>query len=165
MPPDMKQIAGLFNDVDCIETIRNEKHDNLEQMAIDWLRDARYQLMRSIEVEYYKLAASIDNPTRQRSWALYPRDRLSISTNRHPPILRPYSTAIRNNIQELMDACGFNSTVTAIQVSETGGFYSVDIKFPARLTDGRNGHIPRTLHVKDTIDTTVASNFARLIKD
>ena len=50
MPPDMKQIAGLFND--CIETIRNEQHDNLEQMAIDWLRDARYQLMRSIEAEY-----------------------------------------------------------------------------------------------------------------
>ena len=50
MPPDMKQISGLFND--CIETIRNEKYDNLEQMAIDWLRDARYQLMRKIEAEY-----------------------------------------------------------------------------------------------------------------
>jgi hypothetical protein len=55
----MKQIAGLFND--CIETIRNEKHDNLEQTAIDWLRDARYQLMRSIEAEYEMLILSIPN--------------------------------------------------------------------------------------------------------
>jgi hypothetical protein len=43
-------------------------------------------------------------------------------------------------------------------------YYSVTIKFPARLTGARNEHIPRTLHVKDAIDTAVASNFARLIK-
>ncbi|KIM89329.1 hypothetical protein PILCRDRAFT_813260 [Piloderma croceum F 1598] len=159
MPLDMKQIAGLFND--CIETIRNEKHNNLEQMAIDWLRDARYKLMRDIETEYYKLAASIANPTQQQGWALYPHDKLTIHTIRYASILRLYATAITNNIQELMDTCGFNSTVTAINASEYG-FCSVDIKFPARL---RNEDIPRTLRVKDSIDTAVASSFARLIID
>ena len=55
----MKEIAGLFND--CIETIRNEKHENLEQMAIDWLKDARYQLMRNIEAEYEIMILSTPN--------------------------------------------------------------------------------------------------------
>ena len=50
MSTDMQQIAGLFND--CIEAIRDEKHDNLEQMAIDWLKGGRIRLMRSIEAEY-----------------------------------------------------------------------------------------------------------------
>jgi hypothetical protein len=113
---------------------------------------------------YYKLAASIANPTQQQGWALYPHDKLSICTIHHASILRPYATAITNNIQELMDTCGFNSTVTAVNASEYS-FYSVQIKFPARLTDARNGRIPRTLRVKDTIDTAVASSFARLIKD
>ena len=62
-----------------------------------------------------------------------------------------------------MDACGFNSTVTHIGGVQDD-FYLVTIKFPARLTNAHNEHIPRTLHVKDTIDTAVASNFARLIK-
>jgi len=114
---------------------------------------------------YYKLAASIKNPTQQQDWALYPGNKLVIDTVRHAPILRPYATAIRNNIQELMDGCGFNSTVIDIPSScFHGDFYSVDIKFPDRLTDARNKHIPQTLHIKDAIDTTVASNFARLIK-
>ena len=114
---------------------------------------------------YYKLAASIDKPTQQKNWALSPHRQLEIYTIRHAAILCPYATAIRNNIQELMDACGFNSTVTANTIN--GGFYSVEITFPDRLTDARHhrhDHIPRTLHVKDTIDTTVASKFARLIK-
>src|SRR5882724_10094935 len=59
MSTNMKQIAGLFND--CIDTIRSEKHDNLEQMAVDWLTDARYQLMRSIEDEYEILILSTPN--------------------------------------------------------------------------------------------------------
>ena len=113
---------------------------------------------------YYKLAASIENPTRQQSWALYPHDHLSIFSIRCAPILRPYTTAIKNNIQELMDTCGFNSTVIPITGCGPDSFYAVEIKFPHRLTDARNGHIPRTLHVKDTIDTAVASNFARLIE-
>ena len=179
----MKQIAGLFND--CIETIRNENYDNLEQMAIDWLKDARYQLMRKIEAEYetlilstpncgahsflfigryYKLAASRKNPTQQRSWALNSHEHLSVLTISHPPILRPYATAIRNNIKALMDGCGFHSTVSTLGFSDHGDSYAVHIHFPDRLTDARNKRIPRTLLVKDAIDTTVASNFARLIE-
>jgi hypothetical protein len=113
---------------------------------------------------YYKLAASIENPIQQQSWALYPHEHLSIYTIHYAPILRPYTTAIKNNIQELMDACGFNSTVVPVTGCGPDSFYAVKIKFPHRLTDARNGHIPRTLHVKDTIDTAVASNFSRLIE-
>ena len=63
-----------------------------------------------------------------------------------------------------MDACGFRSTVRAINGYSSGDYYSVSIRFPARLTGARNEHIPRTLHVEDAIDTAVASKFARLIK-
>jgi len=63
-----------------------------------------------------------------------------------------------------MDACGFNSTIMAITSYSSDDYYAVRIHFPDRLTTARNEHIPRTLHVKDTIDTAVASNFARLIK-
>jgi hypothetical protein len=49
MAPDLKQVAALFND--CIETIRNERHAGLEQMAVDWLKGARYDVMRKIEAE------------------------------------------------------------------------------------------------------------------
>jgi len=49
----MKQIAGLVDD--CIETIQNEKHHNLEQMAIHWLRDA---LMQSIKAGHEILIPS-----------------------------------------------------------------------------------------------------------
>jgi hypothetical protein len=60
-----------------------------------------------------------------------------------------------------MYACGFNSKVTTIDASELGGFYSAEIKFPDRLTDARNGHISRSLHVK-AIDTAVASNTSKV---
>jgi hypothetical protein len=50
MAPDLKQVAALFND--CIEAIRNERHDNLHETAVQWLKDARYQLMRQIESQY-----------------------------------------------------------------------------------------------------------------
>jgi hypothetical protein len=63
-----------------------------------------------------------------------------------------------------MDACGFNSTVIAINGFSSDDYYSVQINFPDRLTDARNERIPQTLQVKDAIDTAVASNFARLIK-
>jgi len=53
MAPDLKQVAALFND--CIETIRNEKHDHLEAMARKWLTEARYAVMRKVEAE------SVDN--------------------------------------------------------------------------------------------------------
>jgi hypothetical protein len=113
---------------------------------------------------YYKLAASIDNPTKQQSWALNPSDKLLISTIPHAAILRPYAKAIINNIQELMDACGFNSTVTAITGFSSDDYYAVQINFPDRLTNARNEPIPQTLRVNDAIDTAVAGNFARLIK-
>jgi hypothetical protein len=47
MATDLKQIVRMFND--CIEAIRNETHDNLEEVAVQWLKGARYQVMRSIE--------------------------------------------------------------------------------------------------------------------
>jgi hypothetical protein len=50
MAPDLKQIGALFNG--CIETIRDEAHENLHETAVQWLKDARYQLMRQIEAKY-----------------------------------------------------------------------------------------------------------------
>lgn len=50
MTADLKQVAALFND--CIEVIRNQQHLGLEQIAIEWLKGARYDLMRKVEAEY-----------------------------------------------------------------------------------------------------------------
>jgi HD superfamily phosphodiesterase len=49
MAPDLKQIAALFHD--CIEAIRNERHENLHESAVRWLKEARYELMRQIEAQ------------------------------------------------------------------------------------------------------------------
>ena len=62
-----------------------------------------------------------------------------------------------------MDSCGFNSTVSAVP-SAGSDFFAVKIRFPDRLTNAHNERIPRILHVKDSIDTTLAINFARLIE-
>jgi hypothetical protein len=47
---DLKQVAAIFND--CIETIRNQRHPNLKKQAVEWLKTARYQLMRQVEAEF-----------------------------------------------------------------------------------------------------------------
>ena len=116
-------------------------------------------------LRYYKLASSINNPTQQQSWALRPTEHLFIATIRHAPISRIYARAIINIIKELMDACGFNSTVIAVK-SHPGDCYTGKIIFPRLLRDPRNQNcdVPRTLHVEDTIDTALARKLARLIK-
>jgi hypothetical protein len=110
------------------------------------------------------LTASIDKPTQQKNWTLHPNSELHIFTPSHTPILRPYSTAIINNIQELMDSCGFNSTVMAISNYCDEVSYCVTINFPHCLMDAHNEQILQTLHVNDGIDTAVASTLATLIE-
>jgi hypothetical protein len=50
MHPDFKQVAALFNDY--VETIRNEHHEGLQGLAVEWVKGARHKLMRDIEKEY-----------------------------------------------------------------------------------------------------------------
>jgi hypothetical protein len=47
---DLKQVAAIFND--CIEAIRNQRHPNLKKTAVEWLKGARYQLMREVEAQF-----------------------------------------------------------------------------------------------------------------
>jgi hypothetical protein len=63
MAADLKQVAALFND--CIETIRNQQHAGLEQMAIEWLKGTRYEVMRKIEAECVENSSQLECPHSQ----------------------------------------------------------------------------------------------------
>jgi hypothetical protein len=93
---------------------------------------------------YYKLAQSRDNPNAQPSWALDPSADLHLWTTAQPPILKPYETAIAQNLQMLMADCGFNAAVFPLRHS-----YDINIRFPERIANRPRSVIPQLLQIDD----------------
>jgi hypothetical protein len=57
-----------------------------------------------------------------------PSKHLSIFTEKHAAILKPYTCAIKANLRQLMDDCGFDATVFCIN-TESGIFYAIHLYF------------------------------------
>ncbi|KAJ7289218.1 hypothetical protein C8J57DRAFT_1706105 [Mycena rebaudengoi] len=148
MPPtpepfDLKQVGALFSH--CISVIRDEnKSANLEPLAIKWLRNARYDVMRRVEKEYYVLANSRGKPQIQPPWAVDPSKPLRMSTPRASLVLLPYFPAFRDNLSQLLRDCGFHPEVTAVDDT-----FLIEIRFPRQLGNDDPSEIPHTLHIND----------------
>ncbi|KAK6996966.1 hypothetical protein R3P38DRAFT_3221494 [Favolaschia claudopus] len=173
---DLKQVGQLFNDT--IDAIRDDADvDALEPDAVEWLKGARYRLMREIEQAYYSLERARDTPMSQPAWALDPTEFLHLSTTPVPGPLKPYIPAMLDNLRELLTACGFHARVDTLV-----WWITVNISFPAKVTVGAAGAShpkKRTLHIDDEFSmaggkrrqiTTAGSglftggNFARLVE-
>ncbi|KAK7001355.1 hypothetical protein R3P38DRAFT_3048694 [Favolaschia claudopus] len=173
---DLKQVGKLFNDT--IAAIRDDTPDldALEPQAIEWLKAARYQLMRDIEQQYYSLERTRDTPTSQPAWAVDPTQKLYLDTKALPPVLSPFRTTITHNLTGLLTACGFQATGFGFYGSP---YISIQISFPAQLAaTGAQPQAQRTLHIDDEFSCAggkggkrkrigsgpfTAGNFARLM--
>jgi hypothetical protein len=83
----------------------------LEPQAIEWLKAARYKLMRDLEQailififlpsytspRYYKLERARDTPMSQPAWALDPAQGIFLQPVPLPTVLNAYRPAIREN--------------------------------------------------------------------
>ncbi|KAF7376671.1 hypothetical protein MSAN_00084000 [Mycena sanguinolenta] len=159
---DLKQVGKLFNDT--IAAIRDDTPD-MQPQAIEWLKAARYKLMRDVEKAYYELERTRDDPMSQPSWALDPTQSLILITNALPAVLDPYRFAMRNNLSTLLTDCGFQ--VTCYELTTLKGPICLYIHFPAQLTAAPA--VPHTLHIDDEFSTQTATgafgagNFAHLL--
>ncbi|KAJ6535487.1 hypothetical protein B0H19DRAFT_1079965 [Mycena capillaripes] len=140
---DLKQVGKLFDDT--ITAIRVETPDMaaLEPQAIEWLKAARYRLMRDIEEAYYKLQSSRHEPLLQPAWAVDPSQTLFLMTNEIPRVLHPFRGAIGDNLFTLLKECGFQHSTRS---DDDRGIYFW-IRFPARVTAPKTA--PRTLYIED----------------
>ncbi|KAJ7017970.1 hypothetical protein C8F04DRAFT_1153615, partial [Mycena alexandri] len=161
MPPeardfDLKQVAKLFNDT--IAVIRDDIPDveALQPQAIEWLKAARYQLMRDIEAQFYSLEKSRHTPLSQPGWAVDPAQSLYTHTVELPTVLDPYSNAIASNLSTLLQDCGFEHC--SCTKSFTGGF-QILIHFPAQLPAAPQPQpLPLTMEVEDEFSQTRGGN-------
>ncbi|KAJ7913149.1 hypothetical protein B0H13DRAFT_2326545 [Mycena leptocephala] len=154
MPPrakpfDLKNVAKLFNDT--IAAIRDDTPDfkALEPQAIEWLKAARYKLMRDLEQEYYKLDRARDTPMSQPAWALDPAKAIHLQPAPLPTVLQAYRPVIRDNILTLLKDCGFTHCSSP---ALDPGWMFFQIRFPAQVAAAP----PPPLYVKD--------EFSRLAK-
>ncbi|KAJ7263954.1 hypothetical protein C8J57DRAFT_1231134 [Mycena rebaudengoi] len=177
MPPttgvDLKQVGKLFNDT--ISALRDDAPgiEALEPEAIEWLKGARYKVMRRLEAAYYELESSRDNPLLRPDW-IDPAQKLYVFTDNIPIVLRPYTEAFRRNLLGLMHDCDFTSCTV-----HPGGFgtnITILISFPARLsaTAHSGPAATRALLVEDEFSSMPegdphgnfsATRFARLLGD
>ncbi|KAJ7289214.1 hypothetical protein C8J57DRAFT_1277036 [Mycena rebaudengoi] len=163
MPPtpepfDLKQVGALFSH--CISVIRDEnKSVNLEPLAIEWLRNARHDVMRQIEKQYYALANSRGKPLLQQPWAVDPSTPLVMLTPVAPHVLQPYFPAFRDNLFQLLKDCGFHSEVTA-----TTSTFLIYIRFPRQLGNDDSSEIPHTLHIDDEFSRTAGGDAGSAIE-
>ncbi|KAJ7772213.1 hypothetical protein B0H16DRAFT_1880928 [Mycena metata] len=174
MPPafDLKQVAKLFNDT--ITAIRDDAADleALEPQAIEWLKAARYKLMRDVEAAFYPLRTSLNAPLTQPAWALNPAQPLTFSTAQVPAALAPYTQAFFSNLLALLKACGFEHCSS---LGECLGLH-LNVYFPAQVAapPPPPRTQPLTLEVEDEFSRAAAgrarpggafggTNFARLL--
>ncbi|KAJ7192790.1 hypothetical protein GGX14DRAFT_593810 [Mycena pura] len=177
MPPkiDLKKVGQLYKDT--IAAIRDEAPtvEALEPQAIDWLKAARYNVMRQLEASYYQLKQTRANPANQPAY-VDPRQSLQLNTDPVPKLLSPYCTAFQNNLRGLMTDCGFQNC-TVSQLYPEWAIY-ICINFPTLLLPPPP---PQTLHVEDefsrparggsqkddkaAVGTFTATNFGRLLMD
>ncbi|KAJ7929714.1 hypothetical protein B0H13DRAFT_1963705 [Mycena leptocephala] len=183
MPPrakpfDLKNVAKLFNDT--IAAIRDDTPDfkALEPQAIEWLKAARYKLMRDLEQEYYKLERARDTPMSQPAWALDPAQAIFLQPVPLPTVLNAYRPAIRENLLTLLKDCGFNHC-SSPALDPSWMFFQ--IHFPAQVAAAPPPpQQPPPLYVKDEFSRLAkggavksrpgvggfsGSNFARLLTD
>jgi hypothetical protein len=199
MPPrakpfDLKNVAKLFNDT--IAAIRDDTPDfkALEPQAIEWLKAARYKLMRDLEQEcvdfkylhipsytssrYYTLERSRDTPMSQPAWALDPAQAIFLQPVPLPTVLNAYRSAIRENLLTLLKDCGFNHC-SSPALDPSWMFFQ--IHFPAQVAAAPPPpRQPPPLYVKDEFSRLAkggavksrpgvggfsGSNFARLLTD
>ncbi|KAJ7913174.1 hypothetical protein B0H13DRAFT_2005471, partial [Mycena leptocephala] len=183
MPPrakpfDLKNVAKLFNDT--IAAIRDDTPDfkALEPQAIEWLKAARYKLMRDLEQEYYKLERARDAPMSQPAWALDPAQAIFLQPVPLPTVLNAYHPAIRENLLTLLKDCGFNHC-SSPALDPSWMFFQ--IHFPAQVAAAPPPpQQPPPLCVKDEFSRLAkggavksrpgvggfsGSNFARLLTD
>ncbi|KAJ7929719.1 hypothetical protein B0H13DRAFT_1963721 [Mycena leptocephala] len=141
----------------------------LEPQAIEWLKAARYKLMRDLEQEYYKLERARDTPMSQPAWALDPAQAIFLQPVPLPTVLNAYCPAIH---------CGFNHC-SSPALDPSWMFFQ--IHFPAQVAAAPPPpQQPPPLYVKDEFSRLAkggavkshpgvggfsGSNFARLLTD
>ncbi|KAF7346519.1 hypothetical protein MSAN_01880000 [Mycena sanguinolenta] len=166
---DLKQVGKLFNDT--IAAIRDDTPDldALEPQALEWLRGARYKLMRDLEQVFYDLEKARNTPLSQPPWAVNPAEKLVIMTKKVPAVLEPYRLAMSENLNNLLNDCGFQSHFSGY--AKLGSEIFLRIQFPAQLSTGAP-QASRTLQVEDEFSghpggggAFAAGKFGRLITD
>ncbi|KAJ7190827.1 hypothetical protein GGX14DRAFT_603395 [Mycena pura] len=173
---DLKQVGALFNNT--IAAIRDGTPtiEELEPQAIEWLKGARYKIMRELESKYYELARSRERPLSHPEW-LNPAKKLVLRTDDIPMVLSSYSQAMMENILALLQACDFQHCSGDIVSGSTYTSILFSIRFPMQLSAAapKNGHARgaprRILHVEDEFATRAnggpfsGTDFGRLIMD
>ncbi|KAJ7190826.1 hypothetical protein GGX14DRAFT_579518 [Mycena pura] len=169
---DLKQVGALFNNT--IAVIRDETPtiEELEPQAIEWLKGARYKIMRELESKYYELARSRGRPLSHPDW-LHPANKLDLTTDAVPVVISSYSQAMIENILALLRACGFQHCTGRVSLFSSLTFF---IRFPMQVSAAapekdHAGGAPRILHVEDEFTTRAngepfsGTDFGRLIMD
>ncbi|GLB40754.1 hypothetical protein LshimejAT787_0806250 [Lyophyllum shimeji] len=126
--PDLKAVSALFND--CIAMVRSRPAENLDSAAEEWLKDARYQIMKEIERSYRELANNTNDPLNVPHWAIDPSEPLIIFSKEHSRVLDGYRTTFKEEFAKLMTECGFTAEVKSFHHRQ-GTMYSIRIRFPA----------------------------------
>ncbi|KAJ7510677.1 hypothetical protein B0H11DRAFT_1031315 [Mycena galericulata] len=167
----LEEVGKLFNDL--LATIRDDlDHGALEPVAIAWLKEARYKLMRDLETKYYELATTRHTPLLLPLW-VNPAHSLFLHTEFVPAMLSAYQHAFVHNIRTLMKDCGFQSCRVSSSLS-----IDVVIQFP-RWQNVASNTIPASLYVDDQFSRMAEGatrgdqqpggfsvvNFARLVED
>ncbi|KAJ7192791.1 hypothetical protein GGX14DRAFT_577788 [Mycena pura] len=168
------KVGQQFNDT--LATIRDEAHRTLRAQAIDWLKAARYKLMRQLEARYVnpvplsvsvpnvlarsfrQLEQSRDTPASQPAY-VDPAKSLQLSTDPLPPPLFPYSSAFQNNLRDLLRDCGFHYYNVVMPAAQPDRIFII-IGFPAQLPP-----LPQTLHVEDEISRATAQEGCKPVAD
>ncbi|KAJ7192794.1 hypothetical protein GGX14DRAFT_479544 [Mycena pura] len=172
---DLKKVGQLFKDT--IAAMRDEAPtvEALEPQAIDWLKAARYNVMRQLEASYYQLEQTRNTPASQPAY-VDPTQSLQLTTDPVPKSLSPYSIAFQNNLRSLMMDCGFQDCRVSLPRPQLPIY--IWMKFPALLLPPPQ---PQFLHVEDefsrsarggsqkddkaAVGTFTATNFGRLLID
>ncbi|KAJ7889791.1 hypothetical protein B0H14DRAFT_2690970 [Mycena olivaceomarginata] len=148
---DLTAVGRIFHDT--LAAIQNDTPDivGLKPQAVEWLKAARYKLMRDIESNYYQLEALRDTPLTRPQWMIRNSGQpLLLQTNAIPTLLDPYKPAFCDNLSELLKSSGFqHHTVSNTAYYNT---ISIAINLPAQAAlgaAGREQQAPRTLHVED----------------
>ncbi|KAJ7719013.1 hypothetical protein DFH07DRAFT_1009912 [Mycena maculata] len=160
----LQEVGKLFDHL--LSCIRDDLDQGaLEPMAIAWLKDARYNLMRDIETKYYELARARGTPSQLPTY-VDPSYALYMETECIPTVLLRYQQVFIDNLDTLMKDCGFKDR----DVSRWATRVQVTLRFPVRpRVASAQGPIPRTLHIEDQFSTDgpafSGTNLARLIED
>ncbi|KAJ7192789.1 hypothetical protein GGX14DRAFT_406004 [Mycena pura] len=163
------KVGQQFNDT--LATIRAKARRTLDAQAIDWLRAARYKVMRQLEASYHQLEQTRDTPASQPAY-VDPAKSLVLRTDPLPNPLSPYSSAFQSNLRVLMKDCGFQHCSVGTMAAQPEWGICIIIRFPAQLPP-----LPQILHVEDefsrrataqegdkaVVGASNATNFGRLI--